>query len=171
MTCNQHQQIGELFLPIVRDVAEYKKWMKWHDGIKKELKKLISEDAELDKTHHLGKKMSWGRLDNYRPDLAWKKNNKLSLFEVEYYYNQDKIVRDIMYARLLDAEQMVFIFSDKRTNWGDGKKRVEATHYLTQMLFRHVKPLHLKAISIGQPEELEEKLKQLRILQSPQNLP
>jgi len=80
MTCNQHQQIGELFLPIVRDVAEYKKWMKWHDGIKKELKKLISEDAELDKTHHLGKKMSWGRLDNYRPDLAWKKNNKLYLY-------------------------------------------------------------------------------------------
>jgi len=34
-----------------------------------------------------------------------------------------------------------------------------------------VKPLYLKAISIGQPEELEEKLKQLGIPQFPQNLP
>jgi len=151
-------------LPTVKDKAERGKWLKWHNSAKRKLKEMLSTGVEQEKSQNLGEQRSWGRLDKYKPDITWRKNNKLSFFEVEYYYNQDKIVRDIVYACLLNAEQLVFIFSNKKTDWGDGRKRVEATYYLVDRLSHLMsKPLFVKAISIEKAEELEQKLKQERI--------
>lgn len=152
-------------MPTVKDKAERDKWLKWHNSMKRKLKELLSADVELEKLYDLGEQMDWGRLDKYKPDITWRKNNKLSFFEVEYYYNQDKIVRDIVYTCLLNAEQLVLIFSNKKTDWGDGGKRVEATYYLVQRLsYLMSKPLFVKAISVEKPEELEQKMKQERIM-------
>ena len=145
----------------VRDRAEYEKWRKWHSKIERELKGLLGDSAMLEKKHFLDKS---GLLDNYKPDVTWKIGDKLCLFEVEYYYNQDKIVRDIIYACLLGASQLVFIFSDKKTDWGNGEKRVKATKCIASKLRPWTKSLEVEALCVGRPGELREKLRQVKII-------
>jgi len=152
-------------LPLVKDKAERDKWLKWHSAVKRKLKDLLSGDVESERSYDLSGQMDWGRLDRYKPDITWRKNNELSFFEVEYYFNQDKVVRDIVYAHFLGAKQLVFVFSNKRTEWGNGRKRVEATHCLAEKLLEHLpKPLHIKAISVIESEEIERKLKDAKIM-------
>jgi len=146
----------------VKDKAEYQKWKRWHCSCKSELKRLISKSAVLDKEFDLSERMKWGRLDRYKPDLMSMRDSGFFFVEVEYYYNQDKIVRDIVYSHLLKARQLLFVFSNKRTEWGDGTKRVKATRCLASRLYPMVKPLSVEAISVGRSEELKRRLTGLR---------
>ena len=129
------------------------------------MKHLLSNKAELERTFHLGEEKPWGHLDSYKPDVTLRESGHLSFFEVEYYYDQDKIISDIVCAALLGAQRLVLIFGNKKTDWGEGEKRAQATEYLAQSILQIMaKPLTVKALFLPDIDELEEKLKQAEIL-------
>lgn len=154
-------------MPDKKDKTEFVEWKEWHDDVKRRLKNLLSNKGkvEIETTFHIGEEKYWGHLDSYKPDVILRENEYLSIFEIETYYEQEKIIRDIVYATLLGAKQLVLIFSDKKTDWGDGKKRAQATEYLGEII--HTKmpesPI-VKALYLRTTEELEEKLKKGKIL-------
>lgn len=151
-------------MQVKRDMADYDEWKEWHDAVKEQLEKL-SGGTELERTYHLGKEMPWGHLDSYKPDVTWLHDNLLSFFEIEYYYDQDKIVRDIVYAALLGAHRLILIFGNKRTDWGDGYKRAQATKHLARILLPMISsPLSVEALFLEDINELKEKLKKADIL-------
>jgi len=140
-------------------------WQKWHDGIKKELKQLLSVGVELEKMHHIGAEQPWGHLDSYKPDVKWRKDSRLYFFEAEYWYEQEKIIADILYAALLGANHLVFIFGNEEYQGWDGRKRAQASEYLFEQLQNKTQNLPIvNCTFVDNIEELEQKLKEIGVL-------
>jgi hypothetical protein len=111
--------------------------------------------------------MEWGHLDMYKPDVTWEKTDHRIFFEAEFSYDQAKITEDIICASILDADQLVFVFSntlDSELNWG-GKKRALAAEYLGKVIGKLLSnPLTVKAITFEKTEDIEQELKRIGIL-------
>jgi hypothetical protein len=134
---------------------------KGHDDVKLELKNLLLGRVRLEKTYDIGREMKWGHLDNYKPYVTWEKDGHRVLFEVEYWYFQDKIIEDIICGSILGVDKLVFVFSNKvdsESGW-DGRTRVEAAEYLGEIIGQLMsKPLMVRAIIIEKPEDIKQKL-------------
>lgn len=132
-------------------------WKEWHEMVKQEIKHNFPK-AELEKSYDFGQKMEWGHLENYRVDASVKTKEQLVIFEVETYYNQEKIMRFIVFSSYVGADSLVLIFSDQSDVW-DGKTRVKATEHLGEILnplLTH--PVKVIAFYANSASELEPKL-------------
>jgi len=135
----------------------------WHEAVKTELKRLIP-DIRLEKQYKLGEKQSWGDLGRYQPDGALDIDGRTTFFEVESVFYHDKIIGDIISACVLNAERLIFIFSNKVDVW-NGEIRVEATLYLAQIIAELVKrPLFVNALYIDNPKDLGNRLRNAGIV-------
>jgi hypothetical protein len=150
-----------------KDTATHREWLHWHNNVKRELGNLLPQGARSEKDYHLGKEMKWGHLDSYKPDVACEIGNRRVFFEGEYFYQQDKIIDDIISASIVGIDQLVFIFNDKlelKSGW-NGEKRVRATEYLAEMIGELVsKPISVKAIAIEETKELRQRLEKIGVL-------
>lgn len=126
--------------------------------VKQEIKHQFPR-AELEKPYNFGEKMQWGQLESYRVDASLKINGKLCIFEVETYYQQEKIIRFIMFSSYVGADFLVIIFSNQKDVW-DGETRVKATNYLGEIVNSLLnKPVKVITLFANSASELEPKLR------------
>jgi len=137
-------------------------WQEWHEMVKKKIK-IWFPNTELEKPYDFGKEMEWGRLENYRVDASLRIDGRLVIFEVETYFNQDKIIRFIMASSYIGADLLVVIFSNQQDEW-DGKTRAKATEYLAKILNSiMVRPVNVVAIFGNTDSDIESGRGNLRL--------